>query len=104
MSRWLLATSLGLLLFFSYLTGIRVAFTFAYALIVLLLIAWAWPRLLSGRIRVDRTLDAGQPTVGEPFEETFVISKRTWVPAPWIEVRDAGQVAGYQPGRVMSLG
>ncbi len=104
MSRWLLAASLGLLLLLSYLTGIRVAYTLAYTLVALFAAAYLWPLLLKGKVKVTRSLEAGQPTVGEAFEENFVIRKRTWVPAPWVEVRDLGQVAGYQPGRVLSVG
>ena len=104
MTRAILGLSLAVLFFFAYLTGIRPAFTLVYVLIAIFAVAWVWPRLLAGRIRVERHIDAGQPTVGEPFEESFLVEKRTWVPAPWVEIRDAGRVAGYQPGRLLSLG
>src|SRR5216683_277139 len=66
MNKVALALGLGLLLFFTYLTAIRPAYAFAYALILLSAVAW--------------------------------------VPAPWVEVRDLGQIPDYQPGRVISVG
>ena len=44
MSKVALAGALVLLMFFSYLTGIKTAFVFGYALSLLFLVAWAWPR------------------------------------------------------------
>ena len=104
MSRVFLGVSLVLLLFFAYLTAIRPAFALAYAFGALFLVTWAWPRVAARRVEVRRTLDAGTPTVGESFEETFTVQKQSWVPAPWVEVRDLSRLTGYQPGRVITLG
>ncbi len=104
MSRAILGLSLGLLLFFAYLTAIRPAFALAYAFGILFLIAWAWPRLALRDLEVERTLDPGRPTVGEAFEERITLRKRSLVPAPWVEVRDLSRLRGYQPGRIVSLG
>ena len=104
MSRLLLAVGLFLLLFFAYLTAIRAAFVLFYGLTLILLIAYLWPRHVIRRLVVTRHIEAGTPTVGELFEESFTASKTGWVPAPWVEVRDLGDVEGYQPGRIISLG
>jgi uncharacterized protein (DUF58 family) len=104
MTRALLGLSLALLLFFAYLTAIRPAFAIAYALGMLFVLTWAWPKLAARGITVERTLDAGTPTVGEPFEETFSIRKTGRTPAPWVEVADLSRLRDYQPGRVISLG
>lgn len=104
MSRLVLGVSLGLLLLFSYLTAIRPAFALAYALGILFIVAWSWPRLALRGVTVERNLKAGTPTVGEAFTETFTVGKSTWVPAPWLEVRDLSHLRDYQPGRVVSLG
>ncbi|MDQ6772872.1 MAG: DUF58 domain-containing protein [Candidatus Dormibacteraeota bacterium] len=104
MTRIVLGLSLALLLGFAWLTGIRPAFALAYALLLLFVLAWAWPRLAARGIRLRRTLDAGRPTVGETFEETFEVSKRGVVPAPWVEIADLSRVREYHPGRVISLG
>ncbi|HKV89146.1 MAG TPA: DUF58 domain-containing protein [Candidatus Dormibacteraeota bacterium] len=104
MSKVALAGALALLLFFTYLTAIRPAYAFAYALCLLFLIAWAWPRLAIRGMSVARRLDPGTPTVGEPYEETFEVRRRSWVPAPWVEIRDLSQIPDYQPGRVISVG
>jgi uncharacterized protein (DUF58 family) len=104
MTRALLGLSLALLLFFAYLTAIRPAFAIAYALGVLFLLTWAWPKLAARGITVQRTLDAGTPTVGESSEETFSVRKAGRTPAPWVEVADLSRMRDYQPGRVISLG
>src|SRR2546429_8834244 len=104
MSKVALALALGLLLLFTFLLGVKPGSPVAYALILLFALAWLWPRYTARRISLSRHLDPGIPTVGDQFEETFTISRRGWVPAPWVEVRDLGQVADYQPGRVVSAG
>ncbi|HEY8864555.1 MAG TPA: DUF58 domain-containing protein [Candidatus Dormibacteraeota bacterium] len=104
MSKVALAATLGLLLFFTYLTAIRPAYAFTYALILLFVVAWAWPKLAIRGMTVSRRLDPGTPTVGEPYEETIEVRRQGWVPAPWVEVRDLSQIPDYQPGRVISVG
>jgi uncharacterized protein (DUF58 family) len=104
MNKIALAAALGVLLFFTYLTGVRPAYAFAYALSLLFLIAWVWPRLAIRGISLSRRLDPGTPTVGESYEEIIEVRRTGWVPAPWVEVRDLGQIPDYQPGRVISVG
>ena len=104
MSKVALAATLGVLLFFTYLTGNRPAYAFAYALCLLFVVAWAWPKLAIRGMTVSRKLDPGTPTVGEAFEETIEVRRRGWVPAPWVEVRDISKIPDYQPGRVISVG
>jgi uncharacterized protein (DUF58 family) len=104
MSKVALAAALGLLLFFTYLTAIRPAYAFAYALCLLFVVAWAWPRVAIRGMTLTRRLDPGTPTVGESFEEVIEVRRHGWVPAPWVEVRDLSQIPDYQPGRVISVG
>jgi uncharacterized protein (DUF58 family) len=99
-----LAIALGLLLLMSYLTAVKPGYALAYALCMLFIVAWAWPRLVMRGITFSRRLDPGTPTVGEAFEEVFTVRKTGWVPAPWLEIRDLGQLPDYQPGRVLSAG
>jgi uncharacterized protein (DUF58 family) len=104
MSKFALAFALGLLFIFTFLLGVKPGYTLAYALILLFVLAWMWPRYVIRRISLSRQLDPGIATVGEQFEESFTVSRSGVVPAPWVEVRDLGQVADYQPGRVLSAG
>jgi len=103
LSKVALAAALGLLLFFTWLTAIRPAYAFAYALCLLFLVAWAWPRLVIRGMTFTRHLNPGTPTVGESFEEAIEVRRKGWVPAPWVEIRDLSQIPDYQPGRVISL-
>ncbi len=104
MSKALLGLCLGLLFLLAYLTAIKPAYVLAYSLVMLFVLAWAWPRLAARGVRIQRILDAGTPTVGESFEETFTVRKHGRVPAPWVEVMDLSRLSDYQPGRVVSLG
>ncbi len=104
MSKVALGLALALLLFFTYLTAVRPAYALAYALCLLFVVAWAWPRVGIRGITLTRHLDPGTPTVGEPYEEVVEVRKTGWVPAPWVEVRDLSDIADYQPGRVISVG
>lgn len=104
MSKVALTGGLALLLFFTYLTGIKTAYVFTYAMMLLVVIAWGWPKLGIRGIKVTRRLDPGTPTVGEMFEETFEVKRQGRIPAPWVEIADLSEFPGYQPGRVISLG
>jgi len=53
---------------------------------------------------LNRHLDPGTPTVGEPFEEVIEVRRSGFMPAPWVEVRDLSGISDYQPGRVISVG
>src|SRR5258708_3407396 len=75
----------------------------AYALCLLFLVAWAWPRVAIRGMTFTRRLNPGTPTVGESFEEAIEVRRQGWVPAPWVEVRDLSQIPDYQPGRVISV-
>src|SRR5258708_39765958 len=103
MSQVALGAALALLLFFTFLTAIRPAYAFAYALCLLFIVAWAWPRVAIRGMTFTRRLDPGTPTVGESYEEAIEVRRKGWVPAPWVEVRDLSQIPDYQPGRVISV-
>src|SRR6266852_3845368 len=103
MNKVALGAALALLLLFTYLVSPRPAYAFTYALCLLFVVAWVWPRLAIRGISLVRRLDPGTPTVGEPYEEVIEVRRSGWVPAPWVEVRDLGQIPDYQPGRVTSV-
>src|SRR5260370_5116838 len=86
MNKVALGAGLGLLMFFTYLTAIRPAYAFAYALCLLGLVAWVWPRLAIRGISLTRKLDPGSPTVGETYEDTIEVRRARWVAAPWVTV------------------
>src|SRR2546430_4729115 len=103
MSKAALAGALVLLMFFSYLTGIKTAFVFGYALSLLFLVAWAWPRLAIRGVTLQRRVDPRTPTPGEGDEEEVEGRRKGWVPAPLVEGRGPSQIARHQPRRVHAL-
>ena len=81
MSKVALAGALALLLFFTYLTAIRPAYAFAYALCLLFVIAWAWPRLAicsAGAILCDEISGSAQVRVVplQPFAKAGCVARR----------------------------
>ncbi len=103
MGRVAFALGILALLVFSYLTGSVPGFAITYALGLLMVVAYLWPRLTIERIALTRTLNPGNSAVGESFEETFTVARRGLLPAPMIEVRDLGRVPDYHPGGVVSV-
>jgi uncharacterized protein (DUF58 family) len=93
----------AVLAFFAGITGVRLAYTLAYVLALLLVAAFFWSRSLARRIRVTRTSPQGTYMVGEPFEETFTAHNASALRLPYCEVRDRTQLEGYAPGRAFSL-
>ncbi|MFN2451177.1 MAG: DUF58 domain-containing protein [Candidatus Dormibacteria bacterium] len=98
----LLAT-VAVLALFAGVTGIQLAYTLAYTLGLLLLVAWLWARLVSRRLRVERESPEGSFSVGEPFAERFTVRNGSALPIAYCEVRDGSRLPGYAPGRACAL-
>jgi len=98
-----LLTALVLLLFFAYITGIRLAYTLLYAFVLLLVASYAWSRLAGEQLSIRRESPEGQYQVGDTFEEHFKVENSSWIPIPVIEVVDFSNIPGYRPDRVFSL-
>src|SRR5207237_4883904 len=97
MSKVALAGALVLLMFFSYLTGIKTAFVFGYALSLLFLVAWAWPRLAIRGVTLQRRVDPGTPTVGEVYAEELEVRRKGSIADPTVHVGQRRQTAPYRP-------
>ncbi len=95
--------ALALLLFFAWLTGIRLAFSLLYAFGLLLLLAYAWSAAAARHLAVRRSSPSGVSQVGEAFEERFEVTNGGWVPFPFVELTDQSTLPGYRPDRVFSL-
>jgi uncharacterized protein (DUF58 family) len=98
-----LIACVAVLAFFAGITGIHLAYTLAYVLILLLAVAYIWSRLLARRIQVIRESPQGSFMMGEPFEETFTVKNASGLRLPYCEVRDGTKLPGYAPGRAFSL-
>jgi uncharacterized protein (DUF58 family) len=98
-----LLACVAVLAFFAGITGIRLAYTLAYVLILLLAVAYIWSRLLARKLRVTRESPQGSFMMGEPFEETFTVKNASGLRLPYCEVRDGTRLPGYAPGRAFSL-
>ena len=98
-----LITALALLFFFAYITGIRLAYSLFYALVLIFLVSFVWSRVAADNLVVERESPEGQYQVGDSFEEHFTVRNRSWIPMPLIELTDFSSLPSYNPGRVFSL-
>ena len=99
-----LIACVAVLAFFAGITGVRLAYTLAYVLILLLAVAYLWSRLLTRKLEVTRDSPQGSFMMGEAFEETFTVRNRSGLRLPYCEVRDGSKLPGYAPGRAFALG
>ena len=98
-----LVACIAVLAFFAGITGVHLAYTLAYVLVLLLVVAFVWSRSLAKRIRVTRESPKGTYMVGEVFEERFTARNSSGLRLPYCEVYDRSKMPGYTPGRVFSL-
>ena len=98
-----LIACVAVLAFFAGITGVRLAYTLAYVLVLLLAVAYVWSRLLARKLRVTRESPQGSFMMGEPFEETFTVKNESGLRLPYCEVRDGTKLPGYAPGRAFAL-
>jgi uncharacterized protein (DUF58 family) len=98
-----LIACVAVLAFFAGITGVRLAYTLAYVLVLLLAVAYVWSRLLARKLRVTRESPQGSFMMGEPFQETFTVKNESGLRLPYCEVRDGTKLPGYAPGRAFAL-
>ena len=102
-SRAPLLAVLIVLSFFAGITGVQLAYTLAYVLLLLLVVAWVWSRILARRLEVHRESPEGAHMVGEAFTERFTLRNRSFLTLPYCEVHDRTRIPGYAPGRACAL-
>ena len=102
-SRVPLLALLAVLSVFAGLTGVRLAYSLAYVLLFLLIVAFAWSRLAGRRLEVRRESPRGHFVVGEAFNERFTVRNRSPLPVPYCELRDHTGIEDYAPGRACAL-
>jgi uncharacterized protein (DUF58 family) len=104
MRRAVLAVGLAVLLFFAYITAIRLAYSMFYAALLLIGLSWLWTRLGATGLVLRRESPEGAYQVGEQFSEPLVLQNRAPLSLPWVEVIDRSDIPGYDAGRAISLG
>src|ERR1039458_5677610 len=88
---------------FAGITGVQLAYTLAYVLLLLLVVAWVWSQILARRLEVHREAPEGAHMVGEAFTERFTLRNRSVLTVPYCEVHDRTRIPGYAPGRACAL-
>src|ERR1035441_9150228 len=88
---------------FAGITGVQLAYTLAYVLLLLLVVAWVWSQLLARRLEVHRETPEGAHMVGEAFTERFTLRNRSVLTLPYCQVNDRTRIPGYAPGLACAL-
>ncbi|MGH2538258.1 MAG: DUF58 domain-containing protein, partial [Candidatus Promineifilaceae bacterium] len=70
----------------------------------LVLVAYVWARQLQRGLSGRREVRYAWVGVGDRLSEQFELRNDSWLPALWVEVVDEGNVPGYRPAVVRSLG
>jgi uncharacterized protein (DUF58 family) len=94
--RWLIYIVPLIILALAFAGGFTVLWRFFIFLVVLLILSRAWSRWSIRGItaRVIKTADLRQ--IGESFEEKFIVTNGSRMPAPLVEVQEVTDLPGYQ--------
>jgi uncharacterized protein (DUF58 family) len=92
------------LLFFAYLTAIKLAYLMLYFVLLLIAASWLWARVGASRLSIRRDAPRGAYEVGEDFVETLEVRNGAFIGLPWVEVVDGARIPGYDAGRAVSVG
>jgi uncharacterized protein (DUF58 family) len=102
--RALVVAGIVALLFFAYLTAIKLAYLMLYFVLLLTVVSWIWTRLGASGLSIRRDAPRGAYEVGEAFVETLEIGNSGYIGLPWVEVVDSARIPGYDAGRAVSVG
>lgn len=90
---------------FALNTGRQIAYTVAYLLTAVIILALLWSWLGINWVRVSRVTRSRRAQVGRFAEEQFEVQNRSRIPKLWLEVRDLSDLPGHAASRVVnSLG
>jgi uncharacterized protein (DUF58 family) len=67
------------------------------------LIAYLWTRLLAGNLHLQRERRVGWVQVNSQIEERLTLSNISFLPAPWMEVKDFSTLPNYEVRVAMNL-
>ncbi|MCS7219760.1 MAG: DUF58 domain-containing protein [Anaerolineae bacterium] len=87
---------------FALNTGREIAYTVAYLITAVIILAFLWTWSGVRWIRVGRFTRARRTQVGRYAEEQFEIENRSPLAKLWLEVRDLSNLPGHQASRVIS--
>lgn len=90
-------------LFAGFVTGQQLYYRLAYLWGLLLLLSWAWSRLVLWGVQVRRLPRATRAQAGQVFEERFEIHNPGRLPRLWLVVRDESPLPGTQGSRLFPL-
>ena len=100
---WGVTVALPLLILLQAFTPSPALMLCLLILIGLFLSSLVWLFLVRKGLVLERVRSRDWAQLGDPFEERFRLTNRSWLPVPWAEVQDWGDLPGYNIGRAMGL-
>ncbi len=94
---------IAVLLFLQVFSPTRPTKFVLFALVGVVVVNYVWVRSMSRGLVIKRERRHEWAQVGDLLEERFVMHNHSWVPVPWAEVRDLGNVPGYDASRAVGL-
>jgi len=94
---------IAVLLFLQVFSPTRATKFVLFALIGTVVVAYVWVRLMTRGLVIKRERRHEWAQVGDVLEERFIMHNHSWVPVPWAEVRDLGNLPGYNASRAVGL-
>ncbi|MBL8050016.1 MAG: DUF58 domain-containing protein [Anaerolineales bacterium] len=76
---------------------------FLYFSILLVFTSWAWTRWVASKIFLERSTRELRANVGDVFEETYKISNKSRIPAPWLEIINQSKIPFAAGSRLLTL-
>ena len=81
-------------------TGRELMFTISYLLGLLLIISFAWAWANINWVHLSRLTRTRRAQVGRPLEERFMVRNTSRIPKLWLEVRDFSTLPGHHASHV----
>jgi uncharacterized protein (DUF58 family) len=86
-----------------FINGAALYSRFVYLSILLVLVSWAWTRLIASKITFERNTRELRANVGDVFEESYKLTNNTRIPAAWIEIINQTKIPFAAGSRLLTL-
>jgi len=75
-----------------------------YVCLFLTVGTYIWIRAIAGRLFLSRELRSDWVQVGDKVRERFILTNKSRLGAPWVEIEDHSNLPGYRASRVEAVG
>ncbi|GIW08111.1 MAG: hypothetical protein KatS3mg060_2916 [Dehalococcoidia bacterium] len=84
-------------------TGYSLLWKAVYFFLMLIGLSWVWTWLNVRDIEVHRDGPEQRAQIGQTISERISVRNRSWLPKPWIEIRDHSTLPGHEASMAINL-